>query len=1635
MRLSHLVPCLLVLGASPRAFANEWRQLGADALRSRDTSEKAGPTFSPAWTYAVPGSQIVASPVIVDGTVVVGAMTGEIDALTRDGHESWKQTLAGAIGATPAVHRGVIAVATLGGKLYGLSLADGSVEWQQDFGGTNYGSPTLAKSASTGMFDSIVVPAAFPANALDRLDIATGALTWQTAPGVIAGIPYSSPAIVGAQTITGMTGGRYQSFDLETGAVGWTFDAAGDVFLSSPLVDGGRVYLFPGDQNASLYAVNASDGSSISGYPLAIPDPDPIVGAPMFGNGPATSSPMIVDGIVVVQLRRGYLIAQPGRVPAKVFLREYVVGIDPSVPRVLWQHAVGATMVDNTNGVPELQTCPTPAGFGDGAGSYVAVSSTIEARVSVLDAATGQELWGAALSAPGRSSPVLSNAQLFVGTDGGVLHAFSADSNHAPLPPTSLAVLGTNVVSWTGAVDPDGDALSYWVRVDKDGDSEPTPDVHSDVGQTQLAIALQPAAAYTVSVRSQDSNGALSVWSPSRRLVTPSTMSPPPSTMSNGDSVTPVVSPAADETGSPPASTPEPPPENEPTTIAATSQDQPSGAGCSVAGSGSPAAGVFLGLAFCFFGVTARRRRGERHGLTGRRSTRMRALRRGRGGATSAALTIALAGFAAAVPARAAVVVWAGGSGVWSTAGNWVGGAAPTSSDVATFSGWAPLPRTAWVATASATNTGDTVTNAIDGKAAGRWSTGAGQTIGQWFKVDMGSAQTFDGITVDAGTNTNDYPGGFDVYVSNDDVNYGSSVGSVTGTSALVSLAFTAQTARYVKIVMNTNSNSAHWWSISELNVFGASGGTLLSRSAWSATATATDGTNVAANALDNTTTTFWRTGANQIAPQWIKFDMQSAQTFTQVTIDASADTNDYPRGYAIYAYNTDDGLHDGNAVATGVGAAALVTVTFTAQTARYLKIVQTATFTAQWWSVHEVNVLNGATTLSRAAWVASASLNTTTASSAIDGSSGTRWTTGTGQVAPQWFKVDMQSARTFTQMRLDAGSRTNEYPQAFAVYAYNTDDGLHDGNPIYSGTSAVEVTDILFASQTARFVKVLITGAAANSWSIAELTVYGTPVASAVQASVTIAGMVLAEAVTVTQAAGVTMTVTGNYAQSAGTFVGGTGATSFQGSTFGLTGGTFTAGSGGVTIAGAATISGGSVTMGAGTEALQSTLAVTGGTFTAGSGPVTTTGAATISGGGIINGGTSSNLSFGSTLAIGNGTAGTFNANAAVVHFTGAVTLQNGGAFNGNTGSGTFSAAPILTSGTFTVGDAGSSGRWTFTQPTTFSWGVTLAFPSSGGELSVSPTMTLTLNGPVTSSVGASSAPPKIDCNGCAAGQGIAIAFGATAQPEHQRARARQLGRQTGVSIASGATYTLARSGLKFQNNVGGVGSTHLAITLGTALINVPGCYFDTTAAHNVELYGTRACRRGAARDIRVSERRRSTAGREGEARPRTAIAMTTTSATTRRRGPTTAPSSSGWPRARPTRRASPSVSRRRPSTGTRSRLRRSTRRTGTPARAPDVVWLRNSDGTAAYSYSVPRPAEISSEPRLGHGERGDRRRRRQRRRQPDGHRRPRRLPRDVDGAHHQAHRQRLDVGPAGVGAVGLGLHEHEHRDDLRRR
>lgn len=134
------------------------------------------------------------------------------------------------------------------------------------------------------------------------------------------------------------------------------------------------------------------------------------------------------------------------------------------------------------------------------------------------------------------------------------------------------------------------------------------------------------------------------------------------------------------------------------------------------------------------------------------------------------------------------------------------------------------LSRSGWIATASDSNSGEPPASALDGSSSTRWTTGQGQTNGQWFQVDMRTPQIFNRVVIDAGGSIGDYPRGYELYVSNDGTNWGSPVATGTGSAQLIVVDFPTQAARYIRVVQR--GSSGNWWSISEFNVMLYTGGT-----------------------------------------------------------------------------------------------------------------------------------------------------------------------------------------------------------------------------------------------------------------------------------------------------------------------------------------------------------------------------------------------------------------------------------------------------------------------------------------------------------------------------------------------------------------------------------------------------------------------------------------------------------------------------------------------------------------------------------------------------------------------------------------------------------------------------------------
>jgi RHS repeat-associated protein len=155
-----------------------------------------------------------------------------------------------------------------------------------------------------------------------------------------------------------------------------------------------------------------------------------------------------------------------------------------------------------------------------------------------------------------------------------------------------------------------------------------------------------------------------------------------------------------------------------------------------------------------------------------------------------------------------------------------------------------------------------------------------------------------------------------------------------------------------VKIVQ-TGASSANGWSIAELNVYGTPPATLL-RDNWTAGASPDDGE--AQLGIDGRIETQWSTNTAQGPGMSYQVDMKAAQSFNEITLDVECNPADYPRGLQVFV--SSDGASWGTAIASATGMAAIVTVAFPQQSARYLKVVSTAS-ASNYWGLAELNVLN----------------------------------------------------------------------------------------------------------------------------------------------------------------------------------------------------------------------------------------------------------------------------------------------------------------------------------------------------------------------------------------------------------------------------------------------------------------------------------------------------------------------------------------------------------------------------------------------------------------------------------------------------------------------------------------------------
>jgi outer membrane protein assembly factor BamB len=303
-----------------------------DAARS-GVYPGSGPTQAPAvrWAFTAAGP-IVASPVVADGVVYVGSLSGHLYAVdTATGREKWNFKSSMPIASSVAVADGVVYFVSSAGSLVALDAAAGQPKWvyavehERRFEARNlHGYRPAAQTipdawdvytSSPAVVNGIVYFGSGDGNVY-AVDASSGVLQWKFATGDVV---HASPAVASGTVYVGSFDGNLYALDAASGQPKWVFKGGQDPaihnqvgFQSSPTVVDGTVYV--GCRDAHVYAIDAASGRKKWDYPTS--------------KSWVNSTPVVRDGLVYASTsdssRFFALDARTGRLRFNFDARAYV---------------------------------------------------------------------------------------------------------------------------------------------------------------------------------------------------------------------------------------------------------------------------------------------------------------------------------------------------------------------------------------------------------------------------------------------------------------------------------------------------------------------------------------------------------------------------------------------------------------------------------------------------------------------------------------------------------------------------------------------------------------------------------------------------------------------------------------------------------------------------------------------------------------------------------------------------------------------------------------------------------------------------------------------------------------------------------------------------------------------------------------------------------------------------------------------------------------------------------------------------------------------------------------------------------------------------------------------------------------
>lgn len=243
--------------------------------------------------------------------------------------------------------------------------------------------------------------------------------------------------------------------------------------------------------------------------------------------------------------------------------------------------------------------------------------------------------------------------------------------------------------------------------------------------------------------------------------------------------------------------------------------------------------------------------------------------------------------------------------------------------------------------TATASSYGADTPKSVDGNTSTRW--GSAYANNEWYKVDLGSAQTINKVVVNWEAA---YDTAYSIQTSTDNVNFTTVYSTTTGDGGIDTINITPVTARYVKILLTTRATpyGSSFWEFEVYNNFNTTNYALNKTAAASSNAADTP------KSVDGNLSTRW--GSIYANNEWYKVDLGTTQIVSKVVVNWEAA---YDTAYSIQT--STDNVNFSTVYSTTTGDGGVDTINFSTVSARYVKILCTTRATPYGSSFWEFEV------------------------------------------------------------------------------------------------------------------------------------------------------------------------------------------------------------------------------------------------------------------------------------------------------------------------------------------------------------------------------------------------------------------------------------------------------------------------------------------------------------------------------------------------------------------------------------------------------------------------------------------------------------------------------------------------------